>query len=64
MKTEINSNGVLTITPETELESYALECWWSHSPFTCSRCRKGLADPTVKVSAIHLNIKPDDQSGP
>lgn len=29
MQVKITSNGILTVTAETETESYALQCWWS-----------------------------------
>ena len=28
MKADIDENGMLTITPETPTESYALDQWW------------------------------------
>jgi len=30
MKAELTGKGLLTVTPETELEAYALLAWWEH----------------------------------
>lgn len=44
MKATISAQGTLKVTPETEVESYALRCWWIQY---CD-----LKDPTRAVLSV------------
>jgi hypothetical protein len=49
MRTTISATGCLRITPETELEAYALMQWWSD-----------YIDANSHNSSLHVDLTRDD----